>query len=728
MKTYKIFKTIYRALNILVILMMTLNAPLSVFAYTYTDKEDYQPGETVIISGDNSDEIGYLPGETVHVDVYGPPDFDVFLTCDAVADENGAWTCSVLLPADETAIGLYYYITYGLTSGVSEMGSFTDGSIGTYDQCSNDDGDGYATGNTGCRWINGNLQRNNSTYYEGDSTIQRAWLTQYEPGSDHTVTFKYGTTKGAKHAYDYLTTWDHSEDWSTVQDRCEGIRGCEAAPETPSDPIPLDPNAMGLDDYDRFFTIRGGTITAVSEPQLVSGVYGTGDTETIVTVSFTVGAADGSMCTTKQGVTTCDVAIWFGAHIAMTSEWMPIDGQTGAGGISGSPYHVALDAVDGASIGQRDNQMQANAVVVIVKSGYKWHDLNADGDKDAGEPPLEGWTFYVDYNNDGVLDPMSEPHALTDAAGYYEITGINVGTWKVREVQQAGWTCSFPLLTDSFGCYYQEDFTATGTYENNDFGNYMASPEIDIDKTGDTLSKVGDDVNYTITVTNTSGPGTPDLYCHVTDPLLSFEDYVTLPTGGYTEIPILGFSIPEGADDPFVNTAYVDCTYVGGSTSVASDSDGHSVNLFQPSVSVTKTGDLMSKVGDDVNYIITVNNTSSTDSPNLVNGTIVDSLLGDLLATNPFVTSSTCGTTLATGASCTINATRTVLATDPDPLPNTVTVHYNPDGFPNDITDSDSHSVDLFQPAINLLKTGDTLSKIGDMVDYVITLENNSSA
>ena len=42
---------------------------------------------------------------------------------------------------------------------------------------------------------------------------------------------------------------------------------------------------------------------------------------------------------------------------------------------------------------------------------------------------------------------------------------------------------------------------------------------------------------------------------------------------------------------------------------------------------------------------------------------------------------------------CTIVTTRTVLAADPNPLVNTVTVHYNPDGFPNDITATASDSV-----------------------------------
>ncbi len=59
---------------------------------------------------------------------------------------------------------------------------------------------------------------------------------------------------------------------------------------------------------------------------------------------------------------------------------------------------------------------------------------------------------------------------------------------------------------------------------------------------------------------------------------------------------------------------------------------------------------------------------------------------------------------------------------------NTATVHYNPDGFPNDIWDADTVNVELFQPSITLDKTGDLLSKIGDGVTYTITLNNTSSA
>jgi hypothetical protein len=105
------------------------------------------------------------------------------------------------------------------------------------------------------------------------------------------------------------------------------------------------------------------------------------------------------------------------------------------------------------------------------------------------------------------------------------------------------------------------------------------------------------------------------------------------------------------------------------------------------------------QVGQAELCTIVVTNNSSADSPNLENGTIVDSLSGDLLdAANTAVVNSTCTATLAVGASCTVNTTRTVLASDPSPLVNTVTVHYNPVGFPNDITDSASDSVIIETP------------------------------
>ncbi|MFN3928461.1 MAG: PKD domain-containing protein [Thermoflexus sp.] len=98
-------------------------------AAVWTDKLDYSPGEVVTISGDNRDNAGYLPGETVRVEVWGPNGY--YATCEAVVQEDGSWSCQVTLWPDERAVGEYAYTARGLTSGVQESGIFWD--IGNLD-------------------------------------------------------------------------------------------------------------------------------------------------------------------------------------------------------------------------------------------------------------------------------------------------------------------------------------------------------------------------------------------------------------------------------------------------------------------------------------------------------------------------------------------------------------------------------------------------------------------
>ena len=254
-----------------------------------------------------------------------------------------------------------------------------------------------------------------------------------------------------------------------------------------------------------------------------------------------------------------------------------------------------------------------------------------------------------------------------------------------------------------------DDQTSTDNHTVNLF-----QPAIELSKTGDALSKVGDPVNYIITLQNNSSEDSPDLVCTIVDPLLGLNKQVTLASGD-SDVTNAQYIVQEGDEDPLPNTATATCS-PEGFPNVLTDSDDHEVNLFQPSVTLEKTGTELSKVGDDVDYTITVENTSSADSPDLV-CTITDALLG----INKQVT-------LASGVSDVTNASRTVQEGDPDPLVNTASVTCSPEGFPNVLGDSDSHSVNLFQPSVNLVKTGDELSKATDDVTYTITLNNTSSA
>src|SRR6266545_1026980 len=274
-----------------------------------------------------------------------------------------------------------------------------------------------------------------------------------------------------------------------------------------------------------------------------------------------------------------------------------------------------------------------------------------------------------------------------------------------------------PLVNTATAHYhptgFPNDITATDDHSVNLF-----QPSVTIDKTGDELSKVGDTVQYTITVTNTSSPDSPNLTCAITDALLGINKQVNLASGAQ-DVTNAPREVQPGDPDPLVNTASVTCTVDGFGNVIGPETASHSVNLFQPSITVTKTGDDLSKVGDEVNYTIKVCNTSSADTPDLVKDTVTDSLIGGVDAAF--------GASLASGQCESHDFTRTVQAGDPDPLVNTATAHYHPAGFLNDITASDDHSVNLFQPSITVTKTGDELSKVGDSVHYSITVTNTSS-
>ena len=95
-------------------------------------------------------------------------------------------------------------------------------------------------------------------------------------------------------------------------------------------------------------------------------------------------------------------------------------------------------------------------------------------------------------------------------------------------------------------------------------------------------------------------------------------------------------------------------------------------------------------MGETVTYSFTIDNTSSDDTPNLILVNVNDDVLGDLTTE---ATVAGCDV-LTYNDSCTFEVDH-VLEADPNPLENTVTVLYNPEGFPNEITDSDMHSMEV---------------------------------
>ncbi len=266
----KITNIWFKVLDLLIIFMMVFGSATPVLAdpsptgaTVTTELPDYPPGALVLMSG-----AGWAIDEGVHIVVNADDQsWKLESDPDPIADGSGGFTYEFQLPG--WFVPSYTVSATGFTSGTATV-TFTDLNVGTYDQCANDDnsvppGTGYTSGSDlGCQWINGNLQSNTAYYAEGDATVQRVWLTDFTPGP-HTLTLQYGTTKGGKHAYDFLTTWNWSEDWIVEADRCQGITGCVAAagtengldiPEDPNVPNSFEPSAPG----DRQFVMRGATL------------------------------------------------------------------------------------------------------------------------------------------------------------------------------------------------------------------------------------------------------------------------------------------------------------------------------------------------------------------------------------------------------------------------------------------------------------------------------------
>ncbi|XOU94656.1 MAG: SdrD B-like domain-containing protein [Candidatus Kerfeldbacteria bacterium] len=98
-------------------------------------------------------------------------------------------------------------------------------------------------------------------------------------------------------------------------------------------------------------------------------------------------------------------------------------------------------------------------------TGQKWNDLNGDGIWNTGEPTLLGWTIQL------LADDMSTvlDTDITDSNGRYEFTGLEKGTYYLNEVQQGGWTQTFPGQGQILGPI---DVTSGTDVSGYNFGNF----------------------------------------------------------------------------------------------------------------------------------------------------------------------------------------------------------------------------------------------------------------
>jgi hypothetical protein len=160
----------------------------------------------------------------------------------------------------------------------------------------------------------------------------------------------------------------------------------------------------------------------------------------------------------------------------------------------GSIWMHSRSSTEGSSNMQDYVAPQELAVRTCAASGTKFHDLNANGSRDRGEPGLPRWVIWADYDNDGVHD-ATEPFGITDDEGQYVVNDIRPprGRYMLRETlltssarrraAAARVTCSYPNASTQggtgsapggmFHCGWGPITVTTETWaRRRDFGNY----------------------------------------------------------------------------------------------------------------------------------------------------------------------------------------------------------------------------------------------------------------
>ncbi len=257
-----------------------------------------------------------------------------------------------------------------------------------FKQCANNDS---PTPLGTCHWINSILQQSNSRYVEGMSTLQRLIFTNIATtsGNVHTLTFRHQATKGsaAAHAYDFLTSWDQAVAAANAIAPGQNLLGTiipcgqEIGPPaslastcnsllsggnlvTPSLPDVMgDPTIGGnvnarITAYETVFSDRTLEIfgnAAITAASVAFNGYTTGsDQDAKYTLTWTSASSD--------------IMVRFAGHIAVGVDplgaGIGYGSGKGAASISGGPYHIPLDLLDGASLGNQDNQLKGADVLL----------------------------------------------------------------------------------------------------------------------------------------------------------------------------------------------------------------------------------------------------------------------------------------------------------------------------------------------------------------------------
>jgi hypothetical protein len=160
---------------------------------------------------------------------------------------------------------------------------------------------------------------------------------------------------------------------------------------------------------------------------------------------------------------------------------------------------------------------------LITVTGTVYNDMNGDGMRDNGEPPLQGWTVLL-------FDPAGNIVATTTSAadGSYSFEDLFPGTFTVGEVLQTGWTQTQPVNPNFYQFTTQSGTDQTGLDFGNVFNLMNLTGNVYNDLDGDGTNNGGTEPplgGWTVTLFDASG-NTVATTTSAADGTYSFTDVV----------------------------------------------------------------------------------------------------------------------------------------------------------------------------------------------------------
>ncbi|SHO65424.1 DUF7507 domain-containing protein, partial [Algoriphagus zhangzhouensis] len=251
----------------------------------------------------------------------------------------------------------------------------------------------------------------------------------------------------------------------------------------------------------------------------------------------------------------------------------------------------------------------------------------------------------------------------------------------------------------------------------------IQTPSIDIEKVTAVTSvdAVGDEIEYTLTVTNTGNMTLSDVT--VTDPLTGLDQNIGSMTPGEVVEITTTYAVTQADLDNGLIENVATVTGMGGDTQVTDQDEAVVEAERLPNISLTKEVDLesVSREGIVLNYTLVVTNTGNVTLSS-----------GDL--TDPKTGMTVPGITLAPGESKTFTTTYTVTLEDllsGEPILNIANVQaIDPQSQKTVRAEAQATVVVNLEPGISIEKTSDVseVTNTGDVITYTLVVTNTGTA